>query len=276
LELARSSSEASVDSITSTTTSISTASNHPPVAPSTKGFHYTFRRRDSTGPMGINAPVISNTSNGPKTVGLISSFVRKNSFSYGSFASSSVTNSKNPSLHATSGIGNPVYRGSVSSATDASIPSRTVSISREVTMSVNGSRLVGPIQGTVVRETLLIRKHLLDKGEVKARNRKWIKFWCILVVDVERGVELISHKVDQGDFTDLELSNDPPMTIPVKPDLQSQNSFESNNNTNNTSPSKSNENPLKVKAGWSNDTITRSVRIKVSKKNNSNNFLIHV
>jgi hypothetical protein len=41
----------------------------------------------------------------------------------------------------------------------------------------------------------LIRKHLLEKKDVKAKNRRWYKFWSILVVSSD-GVDLVMNSTD--------------------------------------------------------------------------------
>ncbi|KAJ3106759.1 hypothetical protein HDU97_005685 [Phlyctochytrium planicorne] len=50
----------------------------------------------------------------------------------------------------------------------------------------------------VTLEGLLIRKHLTDHNETRARNRRWAKVWCVMAIDDDRGVELTMFKVDPG------------------------------------------------------------------------------
>ncbi|KAI8803376.1 hypothetical protein BJ742DRAFT_503412 [Cladochytrium replicatum] len=68
-----------------------------------------------------------------------------------------------------------------------------------ISMSVSASFWnIGASSGAVVAlEGLLVRKHLMEKDDQKARNRKWVKLWCALTVDSERGVELNLFRVDQ-------------------------------------------------------------------------------
>ncbi|KAJ3144490.1 hypothetical protein HK101_002680, partial [Irineochytrium annulatum] len=50
----------------------------------------------------------------------------------------------------------------------------------------------------VTLEGLLIRKHLTDHNETRARNRRWVKVWCVMAIDDERGAELTMFKVEPG------------------------------------------------------------------------------
>ncbi|KAJ3398871.1 hypothetical protein HDV05_002215, partial [Chytridiales sp. JEL 0842] len=50
----------------------------------------------------------------------------------------------------------------------------------------------------IALEGLLIRKHLTEKDGLRAKNRRWVKVWCVMSVDEERGVELTMFKVDPG------------------------------------------------------------------------------
>ncbi|KAJ1541528.1 hypothetical protein HK405_010579, partial [Cladochytrium tenue] len=49
----------------------------------------------------------------------------------------------------------------------------------------------------VAKDGFIVRKHVLDTAGVKARHRKWIKTWAVMLVD-DRGVELAFYKVDQN------------------------------------------------------------------------------
>ncbi|KAJ1558670.1 hypothetical protein HK405_013204, partial [Cladochytrium tenue] len=50
----------------------------------------------------------------------------------------------------------------------------------------------------VVMDGLLIRKHLVYRPGFRARSRKWVKVWCILTVEEERGVRLAMFPIDSG------------------------------------------------------------------------------
>ncbi|KAJ3333422.1 hypothetical protein HDU76_008233 [Blyttiomyces sp. JEL0837] len=62
--------------------------------------------------------------------------------------------------------------------------------------SSSGYYSMSGLKEGVTLEGLLIRKHLTDKDESRARNRRWMKVWCIMAIDEERGVELTMFKVD--------------------------------------------------------------------------------
>eukprot|EP00842_Homolaphlyctis_polyrhiza_P001476 jgi/Hompol1/2329/HPOL_002964-RA len=69
------------------------------------------------------------------------------------------------------------------------------------------SRMAGSLM-----EGLLIRKHLFERGEVRAKNRRWSKLWCMIRHSQEHGVELVMYKpvmVRESDaFDDSELSEE--------------------------------------------------------------------
>ncbi|KAJ1544127.1 hypothetical protein HK405_008879, partial [Cladochytrium tenue] len=60
----------------------------------------------------------------------------------------------------------------------------------------------------VVMDGLLIRKHLVDRPGIRARSRKWIKVWCILTVEEERGVRLAMFPIDSGLSDEEEVTFD--------------------------------------------------------------------
>ncbi|KAJ3108592.1 hypothetical protein HDU96_007481 [Phlyctochytrium bullatum] len=63
--------------------------------------------------------------------------------------------------------------------------------------AAGGSTVFNGREG-VTLEGLMIRKHLTDHNETRARNRRWAKVWCVMAIDDERGVELTMFKVDPG------------------------------------------------------------------------------
>ncbi|KAJ1566574.1 hypothetical protein HK405_009271, partial [Cladochytrium tenue] len=70
---------------------------------------------------------------------------------------------------------------------------------------------LGRIKGRdsgVAMEGLLIRKQLLDRDGTRAKNRRWMKAWCVLAVDSARGVELTVYKVDGAARPDGEVNFD--------------------------------------------------------------------
>ncbi|KAI9357691.1 hypothetical protein DFJ73DRAFT_820821 [Zopfochytrium polystomum] len=62
-----------------------------------------------------------------------------------------------------------------------------------------------PLMSGIAMEGLMIRKHFEEKEGVKARNRKWVKVWCVLAVDDDRGVELTAFKVESHVQADGEV-----------------------------------------------------------------------
>ncbi|KAJ1334833.1 hypothetical protein BSLG_007987 [Batrachochytrium salamandrivorans] len=47
----------------------------------------------------------------------------------------------------------------------------------------------------IVLEGLLIRKHITEKGDMRAKNRRWSKLWCSLRVHADCGVQLIMARL---------------------------------------------------------------------------------
>ena len=64
---------------------------------------------------------------------------------------------------------------------------------------------VPPSSGKIIKTGILLRKHLLDRDEVRAKNRRWLKMWCSLCVEGERGVEFWMWKCD-GDEINVKVS----------------------------------------------------------------------
>ncbi|KAL5037171.1 hypothetical protein BDV3_006704 [Batrachochytrium dendrobatidis] len=99
-------------------------------------------------------------------------------------------------------IGSGMFETATNTSTDRTTPTTTE----------HSERVVGsPTRCTgVILEGLLIRKHILEMGGTRAKNRRWCKFWCILRSQPDGMIELVMHKLalpNQPEaFEPLELS----------------------------------------------------------------------
>jgi hypothetical protein len=50
----------------------------------------------------------------------------------------------------------------------------------------------------ILLEGVLIRKHMLESDGEKARNRRWVKFWCAVRLHKDNGVELVMNKLSHA------------------------------------------------------------------------------
>ncbi|KAJ3203689.1 hypothetical protein HDU67_010009, partial [Dinochytrium kinnereticum] len=129
--------------------------------------------------------------------------------SHGSFGSGNILSSADNSISSMSNFpidsskNTPTSMGPVISP--ATTGNRRPSFSSESSgglgigmTSATGSSTVFNGREGVTLEGLLVRKHLTDHNETRAKNRRWAKVWCVMAVDDDRGVELTMFKVDPG------------------------------------------------------------------------------
>jgi hypothetical protein len=127
-----------------------------------------------------------------------------------SFHSGTFPRSSTQPLHTgTVGIGEEGAEGEPSSALSAppAMSGTTYQSSRRPSFAASERSFSGVSTGTdanlsvregVTLEGLLIRKHLTERDDVRAKNRRWVKVWCVMAIDDDRGVELTMFKVDSG------------------------------------------------------------------------------
>ena len=71
--------------------------------------------------------------------------------------------------------------------------------------SLDGLNDSGEYNGKqILLQGVCIRKHLLEEKNQKARNRRWCKYWCVLLESVECAM-LIMHRIDSQKGSDSHL-----------------------------------------------------------------------
>ena len=92
--------------------------------------------------------------------------------------------------------------------------------------------IVSTLSQDVIYQGLLIRKHLFEKRDVRAKNRRWNKVLCVLRFNANHGIEMALYKVisstrDKQRFDALEINQ---ALHTVTPDAGSSNTSEALSN----------------------------------------------
>jgi hypothetical protein len=66
------------------------------------------------------------------------------------------------------------------------------------THSIRDSPVERSASFQILIEGVLIRKHMLESDGEKARNRRWVKYWCAVRLHKDNGVELVMNKLSHA------------------------------------------------------------------------------
>nr|KAJ3421425.1 hypothetical protein HK105_003571 [Polyrhizophydium stewartii] len=126
-----------------------------------------------------------------------------------STASAGFFRKRQPDKNTLMGFFRAATEGAASFSTSVGLFDAPTNVSNE-NLPDSGVRVIGARASDSIVEGLLIRKHVLEKGELRAKSRRWNKVWCVLRPHHERGVELVMYKTvgtrDNDGFEEHELS----------------------------------------------------------------------